>query len=257
MSTRSVLGVEQPNGKIYCQYVHSDGYPSGNGKDYYTDVISGFSSIGTNGQEVTQELRLKRIKCYLNEAQYRSVGGIDNHWTEKQERWFSFNANTDIAWKYTFMLNGDFIILKNDPEATKITIPWSITENIFNEYKFRSRLREHTDWWEAIGYEDLEENKKVLSWKDPALHINDELHYESSRLLRDQRLKGEKVTLPKPLFIIESGNVFAFPEQKNEGYRDYGVLKIGTTQKFETIKDTFSDWEGTKKKNKDLSATYK
>lgn len=125
MSTRSLLGYELPNGKIYAQYLQFDGYPEGQGKGYYLAALKGFDSLGTKAQDPSQEV-FQRLKAYLNEAQYQSGHSIGTHYTENRKTFF-----TNQRWNYLFCRNGDFIIKGCDKKEPYITIPWDLTYRIY------------------------------------------------------------------------------------------------------------------------------
>lgn len=267
MGTRSLLGYELPNGKIYAQYLQFDGYPEGQGRDFYVETVKGLDSIQHSqensflpGTKVNKPspLVFKRIKALLNEYQYKSGHSVNSHFTTTREKWFNNKIDSWQEWQYLFTIDGDFIILAHGENSPQIIIPWEITRNILKERTILEGLSKNDLWWEAIKFNDREENKKVLKWgKDAALYINEELEYDSSKKLLEQLLKGgNKPTLPEPIFRINTGEIMGFPEQGNEGYRSFQILTIGTTTETKTHGSTFADKTEGLRNQKTVEAYY-
>ena len=258
MGTRSFLGYELSNKKIYAQYMQMDGGPRWKGRKFYIATLKGLESL-IRGVEMKSPLpngfMFDRIQHYLNNLQYMSGHSIGAHATYTQAEW---GNRSNGEWQYLFTRKGDFIFGDaSEDNSPVITIPWAITEALLHsgEYKNAEALDVMT-WWESLEFKDLEENKKVLRWgKRVALHINEELKYDSSKLLRDELLKGNKPVLESPVFTIETGMVNAFPEQGENGYRTYTILTIGTTTHFTKVESMFADREGDRKNQATLQAT--
>jgi hypothetical protein len=278
MGTRSVLGYELPNGKIYAQYLQFDGYPCGQGKDYYISTLRGLidlshasSERGPTGQFFT------RIKHLLNEFQYRSGHSVGNRFYATHNEWFGNGIDANQAWQHLWRRNGDFVIVKVGGDIQTV-IPWAFTYQILKLHD--SRLFDHIEeegvkgegWWNIIQFEAYEENKKVVAWgKDAALHLHDELRYTSSKDLRDLLLKGKSVTVPEPVFTMDVGEILAFPQygqapkltlngrpvNTDDGYRSYAGITIGTTLNAQKYDTQFADLKGVPRRNRvTLSAQY-
>ena len=240
MGTRSLLGYELANGKIYYQYLQFDGYPEGQGQTYYTKVLEGIKHL-IKSKKLNSQV-FTRIKHYLNEVQYNSGHSIYNHSVTTRKEWFGFGIKAWQEWQYLFTRTGDFIF-SGGANQVQVLIPWKLSANLLTD---TSRFLNHkttSPWWSASKLDDYDENEKVISWgKDAPLHINEELEWDSSKLLRDKLLKGIGIEkIPLPVFRLTFGEHLCFPEQKNNGYRSYEILEIGPAENVQTINGLFAD----------------
>jgi hypothetical protein len=249
MGTRSLLGYERQDGKIYAQYQQFDGYPDTKGVAYYVSVLKGLEALEATDQAKNPSASVfKRIQHYLNEAQYASGHSVGAHNIHEQESWFNGGADCWQEWMYLFDRNGNFIFFHEGKDQPHIVIPWEFTRSILAAHEWKNlETIEKSNWWEKIRLEDYDENKKVLKWGSKApLHLHDELNYDSSKALRDELLKGNKPTLDLPVMSLDVGEILAFPEQKEHGYRTFSVLTIETTKK-EVVKSMFTEYHGKRK----------
>jgi hypothetical protein len=263
MGTRSLLGYELPNGKIYAQYLQFDGGPENQGHDYFIGVLQGLANLQCVDEGKPNAKMFKRIRHFLDEQQYQSGHSVDTNFTCTRKEWFSLEIDYNQEWQYLFTLTGDFIYFKPEEKNTQIVIPWELIKCILNESHdllgsshFPKGLR-NSPWWEATRFNDYEENKKVMKWgKNVALHINDELEHESSKLLKEKLLKGEPAILPEPILKIEYGKIRAFHEQGDEGFRSYFIMTVGTTLNPTTVKSMFADYKDERKDQGTIEAQY-
>jgi hypothetical protein len=77
MGTRSLLGYQRADGKIYSQYQQFDGYPNVRGVKYYIEVLKGLQAL--KSEENPTPAMFTRIQHYLNEIQYASGHSVRSH----------------------------------------------------------------------------------------------------------------------------------------------------------------------------------
>jgi hypothetical protein len=258
MGTRSLLGYELPNGTIYAQYLQFDGGPQCQGQNYFIGVLKGLVLNAVTQSEKPVTAMFQRIKHFLDETQYQSGHSIGNHFTCTRKEWFSLKCDASQEWQYLFTKKGDFIFFHVDGELSEvqIVIPWKLTKIIISDpHRFLDNLKDSL-WWNAVTFYDYDENKEVISWgKNAPLHINDELDYDSSKILKEKLLKGEPVTLSVPVLKIEYGEVLAFPE--DDGFRSYyGIMTVGTSLESSRTGTTFAETEGERKNQGSVEALY-
>lgn len=263
MGTRSLLGYEQPNGKVYAQYLQYDGGPENQGHNYFIGVLDGLVNINYKDDSGNPNPTMfNRIQHFLNETQYQSGHSVNNHLTCTRKEWFNQGIDCNQEWQYLFTQTGDFIYFSSDM-TRQIVIPWELTKRLLENYhdltgsSYSPKGLRDSPWWDATRFKDYDENKKVIKWgKDIALHLHDELGYESSKLLKDKMLRGGSVTIAEPLLLIEYGKINAFPDQGEDGFRNYSVAGIGTTLNPVIIKTTFADHKGKRKDKGSVKALY-
>jgi len=199
MGTRSLLGVETKRGTVHTQYMQFDGYPSVKGYDYYMAVIS---TLMTMDEEtyVTKKGTPKpffRERClnFLNDYQYASGHSIGNNFEVKTSDWHKQDCWQE--WQYLFRMCGDFDFLNTYGTGYSIcTIPWEVTRAIasaFDIYDVK-KVNEETDIFRTY-FEAMDETSKscVLS--------------------------------------VEKGEIHAFPEQNERGWRNFGVIRVKVSGK--------------------------
>lgn len=247
MGTRSLLGYQRPDGKIYSQYQQFDGYPDAKGVNYYVNVLEGLEALELEGKTPPKGM-FKRIQHYLNEIQYSTGHSVNSHGIYGYEEWENSKIDSWQEWQYLFDQTGNFTFFHVGKGHPHIVIPWEFTRSILAAHEPKNlEAIEKSDWWEKIKLEDYDENKKVLRWGSKIhLHLHDELDYDSSTALRDELLKGNKPTLNLPVMSLDVGEVLAFPDQKEHGYRTFSVLTIGTTKK-EVVESMFASYPGKRK----------
>jgi hypothetical protein len=232
MGTRSLLGYDLGNGKLYVQYMQFDGYPEVRGREYYVEVLRGLMEMGDSIKTKEGKPSLAfftRIKNYLNEKQYSSGHSIGNHFTVTKEDWEGMKVDCNQAWQYLFTREGDFVFSAHSENRYEVVIPWGFTVKLLEqrESKFLDALNDNEGFWKSLKFEDREENEKVLSWGvDAVLHVNEELNYASSKLLFEMLLRGGSPKLSSPGLKINYGEIMAFPEQGEEGWVRYAFLTV-------------------------------
>lgn len=116
-----------------------------------------------------------------------------------------------------------------------VVIPWSFTRNLVHNVREIKNAKFDAkcffgDFWELLSsIDERGENLKIIRWgKKAPLHVSDEFEYDSSKAILEQVLRGEKpVISPYPVLSLECGEKHAFPEQKDEGWRSFGILSLG------------------------------
>jgi hypothetical protein len=264
MGTRSLLGYEQEDGKIYAQYMQFDGGPSCKGREFYEGCVLALREYCFINAETVNPIGAPtkdwfvRIMNFLNNYQYQSGHSITNHFTVSKKDWFSKKDLANSAWRYLFARNGDFIIYR--PGIFTATIPWTYTTKMMNECgaNFWRKITKHEpglgNYWESLDkYEEHQEHKLIASWgpKKALLHLNDKFYYVSTKDVLAQVLKGEKVTVPDPILRLETVEYLVFPEQKSDGWRNSGCVKFNG----KVILESDMDWETDKKRNEKTLTT--
>jgi hypothetical protein len=231
MGTRSLLGYEIPNGKIYVQYMQYDGNPATKGREFYEGVTSCLREMIQNGKTPNSKF-FARIKHFLNNYQYQTAHSIGNHFITSIKEWGFPKQGGYVQldygqeWQYLFKLNGDFVFFPVEKNARTITIPWLLTLKAVPGLRTTVNFEK---FWDTAGkLSELDEHKKILGWNNVelCLHLKDEFEYESSKEILESAFKGIRPKVQYPELSLDYGEVQAFPDQGVGGFRNWAILKI-------------------------------
>lgn len=221
MGTRSLLGIEVNKDKIHTQYMQFDGYPSVKGYDYYMAVLETLLTLSedtytTKKGKPTAFFRSRGLN-FLNEYQYASGHSIGNNFMCTLDEFDKKDCWQE--WQYLFRYNGDFDFFNTYGSGySACTIPWEATKAIAMAF-------------DTFDIKKLNEDGDIIRTYFEAMD-----EYEKNCTL-----------------VIEAGKVHAFPEQKQNGWRGYGVIKVKVGNKIvEKLESMFADKAKYKGKRKDI-----
>jgi len=210
MGTRSLLAVETKPGNYHVQYMQFDGYPSCKGHEYYAAIIKTLQQTGdyfmTKSGLPNKKLR-DRILTYLDEIQYQSGHSIGNSYEIKVAEWVKQDCWQE--WQYLFKKNGDFEFFSTYENGNKCVIPWEFTRGITN----------------CFGGELFPFGEDGISILTP--------FFDGNWTGWDAE-EDEKKTFA-PSLKIAMGEVLAFPDQKDNGWRGFGSIFLREKGKKDTI----------------------
>lgn len=223
MGTRSLLAYDTGRGNYYVQYMQFDGYPSIKGSEYYNAILRGLEALGTAAINKTNKRPSQRffsmIRRFLDNYQYESGHSVGHSFTESPHDFWSNMRNCGEEWKYVWLSNGDFVFFNvyEGDEAITYVIPWEFTRTFIHAHQISRKIQAR-----------CLDSASVL-----------EKAWESFEAYDDEDRK-----LPPKILTIESGKVYAFPEQGKHGWREYSILR----QDGKTIAEgMFADRFGEKK----------
>ena len=196
MGTRGLHGYEKPDGKIYYQYLQFDNYPTSRGRDHYEAIIESLTQspsyfINKNGKPNTKFFN--RIHDYLNELQYASGHSICNHGTTTKENWPKLDNWQE--WQYWWDRNGNFNFFQTGAHW-ECTIPWEFSKRLVRSGGLGVfSANPLGNFWERIEGYGSENIEGAVNNVIPHVKLN-------------------------------YGNIMAFPEQNEGGFRSYCMVNV-------------------------------
>ena len=215
MGTRSLLAYEKPKSRVYFQYMQFDGYPTIKGREYYEGILKSLQEFGSqefySTKGVPNDKFFRRCLDFLNNIQYMTGHSVGNHATIPTEKWLSQDSWQE--WQYLFDIAGNFHIIHTG-KPTTIVIPWDFTMKLATSFS-----RGCSEWeGKEIGSDDPEKTPLAKFWEGAEKYLRFDPQYAE---------KGEKEP-PEPIMTIKFGESHAFPEQKDGGWRGFGLLSVGS-----------------------------
>jgi len=209
MGTRSLLGVETKKDNIHVQYMQFDGYPSVKGYEYYRGILTALMQLNSASYSTKKgtpnSFFKQRCLDFLNEYQYASGHSIGNNFEVKVSEWEDQNCCQE--WQYLFDLKGDYSFFNHYSNAYNCSIPWGVTKGIADSFDL-TNINCNTDERKDILYKFFDECDC-----------------------------GETL----PVLLVEIGSIIAFPEQYDDGWREYGIITLEVDGKVvDTLESVFA-----------------
>ena len=220
MGTRSLLAVETKKSKLHVQYMQFDGYPSCKGYAYYSAVLFTLMEAGVNNfiSKNGKPNKFFRERCvnFLNDYQYATHHSTGNHWECSLEDEWYFQKDCWQEFEYMFDYNGLFHMAG---WGLTYEIPFEITKAIASGF---------------YGKHDLNLGNKKFD--DNAPNIISELFNKL-----DEREDDDENPVEPLILEVESGEAHAFPDQKDNGWRKYAIVKLKDGEKIvEKVESQFA-----------------
>lgn len=138
MGTRSLLGYEGTDKKVYYQYLQFDGYPTVQGKNFFHFVQKTFReapSHFTNGAR-PNSVFFEMIVDYFNYKKWSTAHSFINNRSVANVKDF-IQVNSWQAWQYWFDASGAFHVLRHVDKKSCFKIPFkalmALSEREFDE----------------------------------------------------------------------------------------------------------------------------
>jgi hypothetical protein len=194
MGTRSLLAVQDLSKTYHVQYMQFDGYPEVKGYEYYSAILKSLMDGGMNYFTNKKSGRpnanfRKRCRNFLNEYQYATGHSMGSNYKATSEEWKEIDSWQE--WQYSFDSNGDFTFFNLCEGASYINrvIPWEFTQALTKSL-----------WASDVG-------------------LSCETH-------KAENIIQMIFSKPNCDVVLESGEKQVFPEQDEEGWRNYGTLTL-------------------------------